>query len=221
MKAKEIIARRAAQEFKDNMVVNLGFGIPVLAGNYIPEGVNVILQSENGILSFGPNAKEGEDDPFFCNAGGAPVTALPGCCIFDLAKSFEIIRGGHVDMTILGALEVDQEGNIANWAMPIGEGKYSPGMGGAMDLLVGARKVVVTITHNLKDGSPKILKKCTLPLSAAKVVDLIVTEIAVLEVTDEGLVLKEVAPGITVDEVLERTDAELIIPDDVKEMKIS
>lgn len=215
MNTKKMIAERAAKEFKDGMVVNLGFGIPVLAGNYIPEGVNVILQSENGILNFGANAELGEDDPSFCAAGGGPVTEVPGCCIFNLDTSFLIIRGGHVDMTILGALEVDQHGNIANWAMPYGENKYGPGMGGAMDLLVGARKVIVTTTHTTKRGKSKILRKCTLPLSAAGVVNLIITELAVMQVTEEGLVLKEVAPGVTVEEVIAKTEAELIVPQEV------
>lgn len=216
MDMKNRIAKRAAQEFKDGMVVNLGFGVPVLAGNYIPEGVKVILQSENGILNFGANAKKGEDNPFICGAGGPPLTTLPGCSIFDLATSFLIIRGGHVDMTILGALEVDQEGNIANWAIPYGNGKYGPGVGGAMDLLVGAKKVVATMTHTAKDGSSKILKKCALPLSAAKAVNLIITELAVMEVTDKGLVLREIAQGTTLEEVIKKTDAELIVPEDLK-----
>ncbi|MCY6960202.1 3-oxoacid CoA-transferase subunit B [Clostridium brassicae] len=221
MNIKTIIAKRAAQEFKDCMVVNLGFGIPVMAANYIQEGVDVILQSENGVLSFGPNANLGEEDPTLCNAAGVPITSLPGCCIVDIDTSFLIIRGGHVDMTILGALEVDQEGNIANWAIPYADGRYGPGVGGAMDLLTGAKKVVVTTTHTTKEGKSKILKKCTMPLSAKGAVDLIITELAVMEVTTKGLVLKETAPGVTVKEVIQKTDADLIIPNEVCEMKVS
>ncbi|WMJ79962.1 3-oxoacid CoA-transferase subunit B [Clostridium sp. MB40-C1] len=221
MSKKTIIAQRAAQEFKDGMVVNLGFGIPVMAANYIQEGVDVILQSENGVLSFGPNASLGEEDPTLCNAAGVPITSLPGCCIVDIDTSFLIIRGGHVDMTILGALEVDQEGNIANWAIPYADGKYGPGVGGAMDLLTGAKKVVVTTTHTTKEGKSKILKKCTMPLSAKGAVDLIITELAVMEVTTKGLVLKETAPGVTVKEVIQKTNADLIIPNEVCEMKVS
>ena len=221
MNAKELIARRAAQEFKDGMYVNLGFGIPIAAGNFISEGVKVKLHGENGILSYGENAPLGEDDPCMCSAGGASVKTLDGCSVFDLAESFLIIRGGHIDMTVLGALEVDQEGNIANWAIPFGDGKYGPGPGGAMDLLVGARKVVATMIHTTKTGSSKVLKKCSLPLSAPNAVDLIITELAVMEVTKEGLVLKEVAPGVTIDEIVSKTDADLIIPENVAEMKIS
>ncbi len=219
MNAKEIISKRAAQEFKDGMVVNLGFGIPIMAGNNIPEGVNVTLQSENGMLNFGATAPIGEDNPCMCSAGGAPIKELAGCSVFNLDTSFLIIRGGHVDLTMLGALEVDQLGNIANWAMPYGEGKWGPGMGGAMDLLAGAKSVLVTTTHTTKKGASKILKKCTLPLSAAGVVKTIVTELAFMEVTDKGLVLKEVAPGVTVEEVIAKTDADLIIPENVGVMQ--
>ncbi|MCT4507892.1 MAG: 3-oxoacid CoA-transferase subunit B [Tepidibacter sp.] len=215
MNPKKRIAKRAAKEFKDGMVVNLGFGIPVLASNYIPEEVNVTLQSENGILNFGEVAKLGEEDNTFCNAAGMPVTPLIGCSLFNLDTSFAIIRGGHVDITILGALEVDQNGNIANWALKNKDGKYSPGMGGAMDLLVGAKKVIATTLHTTKNGESKILKECKLPLSAKGVVDLIITELAVIQVTKEGLVLKELAPEVTADEVIKKTDADLIIPDEI------
>ena len=215
MDSRQIIASRIAKEFKSGMVVNLGIGMPTLAANYVEEGVNVILQSENGALSFGPSPKKGQSDPDLGNAGGEPITMLPGASSFDLATSFAIIRGGHVDMTVLGALEVDQEGNIANWKIP---GVFVPGMGGAMDLLVGAKKVIAAIAHTDKKGNSKILKKCQLPLSAAKAVDLIVTDKAVMEVTDEGLVLREVAPGLTVDEVVKCTEADLIIPENVKTM---
>ncbi|WML37619.1 3-oxoacid CoA-transferase subunit B [Clostridium sp. OS1-26] len=212
MNEREIIAQRIAKEFKDGMVVNLGFGIPTASANYIPEGVNVILQTENGGLLFGPKPKLGESDPDLGNAGGEPITMLAGASAFDLSLSFAIIRGGHVDATVLGALEVDQQGNIANWKIP---GKFVPGMGGGMDLLVGARKVIVAMTHTDKEGNPKILKKCTLPLSAAGVVNLIITEKAVIEVSKDGLMLKEVAPGVSVEDVVKSTEAELIIPEKI------
>lgn len=218
MKPRELIARRAAQEFKDGYVMNLGFGIPVLAAAYIPEGVNVILQAENGIFEFETVTKIGEEDPYIADAACQPSRILPGGCTVDLAMSFAIIRGGHVDATILGALEVDQEGNIANWALPAGPNRWIPGMGGAMDLLVGAKKVICTLQHTDKKGNSKILKKCKLPLSAAKAVDLIITELAVMEVTLDGLVLKEVAPGVTVEQIKAVTEADLIISDSVPEM---
>ncbi|MCD3351493.1 3-oxoacid CoA-transferase subunit B [Clostridium botulinum D/C] len=217
MNEREIIARRIGQEFKDGMVVNLGIGIPTGSANYIPEGVDVILQTENGGLRFGAAPKIGESDPDLGNAGGEPITMLPGGSAFDLAISLGIIRGGHVDMTVLGALEVDQEGNISNWKIP---GVFVPGMGGAMDLLVGAKKVIVSLTHTNKKGESKILKRCKLPLSAAKAVDLIITEKAVMRVTDKGLVLEEVAPGVTVEEVVKLTEADLVIPENVKTMDI-
>ncbi|CAG7840401.1 acetate CoA-transferase [Clostridium novyi B str. ATCC 27606] len=217
MNDREIIARRIGQEFKDGMVVNLGIGIPTGSANYIPEGVDVILQTENGGLRFGAAPKIGESDPDFGNAGGEPITMLPGGSAFDLATSLGIIRGGHVDMTVLGALEVDQEGNISNWKIP---GVFVPGMGGAMDLLVGAKKVIVSLTHTNKKGESKILKRCKLPLSAAKAVDLIITEKAVMRVTEKGLLLEEVAPGVTVEEVVKLTEADLIIAENVKTMDI-
>jgi acetate CoA/acetoacetate CoA-transferase beta subunit len=217
MDSREIIARRIAKEFKDGMVANLGFGIPNMAANYLPDGVNVILQAENGALNFGPTPKIGESDPDLANSGGAPITLLQGASTFDMDLSFAIIRGGHVDITALGALECDQEGNISNWMIP---GIFAPGMGGAMDLLVGAKCVIAALSHNDKKGNSKVLKKCTLPLSAAKCVDIIITDKAVMKVTDKGLVLIEVAPGLTVDEVIKCTDADLIIDPDVKEMEI-
>ncbi|MGI6597642.1 MAG: 3-oxoacid CoA-transferase subunit B [bacterium] len=218
MNPRELIARRAAQEFKDGFVVNLGFGIPVLAASYIPEGVEVILQAENGIFEFESVSKVGEQDAYVADAACQPTRILPGGSTVDLAMSFAVIRGGHVDATILGALEVDQEGNIANWALPAGPGKWIPGMGGAMDLLVGAKKVICTLQHTDKKGNSKILKKCKLPLSAAKAVDLIITELAALEITPDGLVLKEVAPAVTVEQVRAATEADLIVPDSVPEM---
>ncbi|MFW2490444.1 3-oxoacid CoA-transferase subunit B [Clostridium chromiireducens] len=217
MDSKEIIARRIAKEFKEGMVANLGFGIPNMAANYLPEGIDIILQCENGALKFGETPAIGKSDPDLANSGGAPITLLPGASTFEMDLSFAIIRGGHVDITALGALEVDQEGNIANWKIP---GVFAPGMGGAMDLLVGAKYVIAALNHNDKKGNPKVLKKCTLSLSAAKCVDLIITDKAVMKVTDKGLVLMEVAPDLTVDEVLKITDADLIIDKDVKEMDI-
>lgn len=211
MDAKEMIVRRAALELSDGEVVNLGFGIPTGVANFIPSGVQVILQSENGALLFGPTPSLGNEDSDIGNAGGQPITLLPGASIFDLATSFTIIRGGHVDTTILGALEVDQEGNIANWATPLGPGRYAPGMGGAMDLVGGARKVVATIQHCDKKGNSKILKKCSLPLTGAHAVDVIITERAVFNITDQGMVLKEVAPGFTAEDIRACTDGEFTI----------
>lgn len=210
MDARDYIAWRAAQELRDGDIVNLGIGLPTLVVQYIPEHITVILQSENGILNMGPPPLPGEEDPSVVNAGGKPVTIMPGGCYFDSSLSFAIIRGGHVDLTVLGALEVDEKGNLANWMVP---GKTVPGMGGAMDLVTGARRVIIAMEHCARDGSPKILRQCRLPLTAAGQIDLIVTEKAVLEVTQQGLLLKELAPGTTVEEVIACTEAELLVAD--------
>ena len=203
--AKEIIAARVAQELKDGDVVNLGIGLPTMVVNFLPAGVEVVIQSENGIMGMGGSAAAGKEDPHIVNAGGQPVAVKAGAMFFDSAMSFGIIRGGHVDATILGALEVDQAGNLANWIVP---GKMVPGMGGAMDLVVGAKKVIVAMTHTQK-GAPKILKKCTLPFTAVGVVNLIITELAVIEVTPKGLVVKELLDGHTFAQVQAATEAEL------------
>ncbi len=217
MDKREIIVRRIAKELKDGEIVNLGIGMPTMVANYIPEGVQIILQSENGFLNIGPAPREGEHDPDLINAGNQFVTVLPGGCFFDSATSFGIIRGGHVDVTVLGTLEVDQEGNIANYIIP---GKFVPGMGGAMDLVVGAKKVIIATEHCDKKGKPKILKKCQLPLTAVAQADLIVTDMAVIEKTDPGLVLREVAPDCTVEDVLRNTEADLIVADVIKTIAV-
>ncbi|MFW5894568.1 MAG: 3-oxoacid CoA-transferase subunit B [Bacillota bacterium] len=211
---KERIAKRVAQELNDGDVVNLGIGLPTLVSNYIPEGVDITLQSENGLVNLGPKPEEGEEDWDLTNAGGQPVTILTGGAYFDSATSFGIIRGGHVDATVLGSLQVDEEGNISNWIIP---GKKVPGMGGAMDLLVGAKKVIIAMTHTAK-GTMKILKKCSLPFTAIKEVDMIITEMGVMEVTDEGIVLKELAPGVTIEAIQEVTEPELIVSEHLKKM---
>lgn len=214
--AKEIIAYRVAQELKDGDVINLGIGLPTLVANYIPEGIDVTIQSENGILGMDRVANEGEEDKDVINSGGAHVLVTPGACYFDSSMSFGIIRGGHVDVTVLGALQVDEHGNLASHMVP---GKMVPGMGGAMDLVVGAKEVVIATTHTQK-GVAKILKKITLPATAIKCVDKIVTELCVIEVTDKGLVLTEVAPGVTAEEVQAQTEATLIVSENLKTMAV-
>lgn len=214
--AKQIIAKRVAQELRDGQLVNLGIGLPTMVANYVPEGMSVTFQSENGMVGMGPASEAGEEDVDVTNAGGQYVTILPHGAYFDSSVSFALIRGGHVDITVLGALEVDQEGNLANWIIP---GKMVPGMGGAMDLVTGAKRVIVAMQHTGK-GEPKILKKCKLPLTAKAEVDLIVTELCVLEVTKEGLVLREINKDTTIDEVKSVTEADLIIPEQIKVMDV-
>lgn len=211
---REVIARRCAKELKDGFVVNLGIGLPTLIPNYLPEGVKVVLQSENGLLGLGPTPEEGKENKYLVNAGGGYISVLPGGSIFDTSISFGIIRGGHVDVTILGAMQVDEQGNLANWILPGGK---TIGMGGAMDLLVGAKEVILAMEHTAK-GKPKILKRCTLPLTAPHEVDMIVTEMGVMKITPDGIVLSEINPDFTVDQVQQNTEATLIIPSDIKPM---
>jgi acetate CoA/acetoacetate CoA-transferase beta subunit len=211
---KEIIATRVAKELSDGDVVNLGIGLPTMVANFLPEGVHIVLQSENGIMGMGPAAEKGKEDVDIVNAGAQYVTVNPGAMFFDSATSFGIIRGGHVDATILGALEVDQHGNLSNWIVP---GKMVPGMGGAMDLVVGAKKVIIAMQHTQK-GAHKILKECRLPYTAVGVVDMIITEMGVMEVTKDGIVLTELHPDYTVEQVQEATEATLIISPDLKPM---
>ena len=213
---QEFIAKRVAQELHDGDVVNLGIGLPTLVANYVPHDKAVMFQSENGFVGLGPTPTEEQFDPYITNAGGPPVTIKTGGIFFDSATSFGIIRGGHVDLTVLGALQVDEKGNIANYMIP---GKMVPGMGGAMDLISGAKKVIVAMEHTAK-GSMKILKECSLPLTAANEVNLIVTEMGVIEVTDKGLILVEINPEFSVEQVQDLTEPELIIAEDLKPMDV-
>lgn len=212
---KTFIAKRVAKELHHGDVVNLGVGLPTLVANYVPEDVRVFLQAENGIVGAGPEAKEHEKNPEIINAGGAHITVLPGAAFFDSPTSFALIRGGHVHVTILGALQVDEQGNLANWMVP---GKKVPGMGGAMDLVVGAQRVIIAMEHTAK-GAPKILKNCDFPLTAVGVVDMIITEMGVMEITDKGIVLTEINPAYTVSDVQAATEAKLIVAEDLKQME--
>jgi len=216
MDVQSNIARRVAAELRSGMLVNLGIGIPTLVANYVPRDIKVFFQSENGLIGTGPIPEQGMEHPTLTDAGGRPITALPGASTFDSATSFALIRGGHVDMTVLGGLQVDAKGHLANWMIP---GKMVPGMGGAMDLVSGAKRVVVAMQHAAK-GNSKIVKKCSLPLTSARPVDLVVTDLAVIGFPNGRATLLERAPDVSVDDIKSNTEAELVIPDRVPEMKI-
>jgi acetate CoA/acetoacetate CoA-transferase beta subunit len=216
MDAQSLIARRVALELRSGDLVNLGIGIPSLVANYVPPGRNVFFQSENGLIGTGPVPEHGMEEPMLTDAGGRPIGALPGACTFDSAMSFGLIRGGHVNITVLGALQVDADGHLANWMIP---GKMVPGMGGAMDLVSGAERVIIAMQHAAK-GKSKIVQKCTLPLTSARRIDLVVTDLAVIGFQGSRMTLLETAPGVSVAEVMAATEAELSVPDNVPEMKV-
>jgi acetate CoA/acetoacetate CoA-transferase beta subunit len=216
MDAQTIIAKRIARELRSGMLVNLGIGIPTLVANYVPEGVTVFFQSENGLIGTGPIPEEGMTHPTLTDAGGKPVSALPGACTFDSAMSFGLIRGGHLDMTVLGGLQVDASGRLANWMIP---GKMVPGMGGAMDLVTGAKRVIVAMQHTAK-GKPKIVRQCALPLTSIRPVDLLVTDLAVIHFANGRATLLETAPGVSKEQVIDATEAELSAAGEVPEMRI-
>ncbi len=214
---KNGIAQRIAQELKDGYYVNLGIGIPTLVANYIPEGMDVTFQSENGLLGIGPFPEKGQADPDLINAGKQTVTILKGASFFDSAESFAMIRGGHIDLTVLGAFEVSENGNISSWKIP---GKLVKGMGGAMDLVASAKNIIVAMTHTDRNGNSKLLKKCSLPLTGVACIKRIVSDMAVIDITDKGFVLKERAPGVSVEEIKNATEGNLTVPDSVPEMKL-
>jgi acetate CoA/acetoacetate CoA-transferase beta subunit len=216
MDAQTIIARRVALELRSGMLVNLGIGIPTLIANYVPADLKVFFQSENGLIGTGPIPEQGMEHPLLTDAGGRPISALPGACCFDSAMSFGLIRGGHVDMTVLGGLQVDSGGQLANWTIP---GKMVPGMGGAMDLVTGAKRVIVAMQHAAK-GKSKIVKRCNLPLTSVRAIDLVVTDMAVIGFPDGRATLMETAPGVSIADVIANTEAELVVPAEVPEMVI-